>query len=134
MATVIRRKDKRLQLIADLVVSTNRISKAIDFENAWLKIKDGIITVKAPFDWNGCTWSRDGKCDADGVPYSWIASCLHDALCVAKIPGVSINDKNLIFYDELCKIHFKWLGVPACTAYYLGVTLSTPYIKTREVN
>ena len=123
---VIRRKDKRLELLEDLVIKTDRISNLIKFKNDWLEIADGVITIKKKFHWNGCTWARDGKRDEHGIPESWIASCVHDALCTVYIPEITINVKNLIFYDELVKIKFKWLGIPACTLYYLGVSVGVP--------
>ena len=108
----------------DLNIETTRIVQGLNYEGVYLNIKNGIITVKKGFIWNGCTWARDGERGADGKPVSWKASCVHDALYRELNVPVKRETKDLIFYDELKKVNFKFLKIiPASGMYYLGVRL-----------
>lgn len=117
---MMKRSDKFLELTNDLRIETSRF-KDIYFDSKYLSIIDNVIIVKKGFIWNGCTWARDGKRDGRGIPLSAIASCVHDALYFYTIKGISRDIKDLIFYDELKRVNFKFLGVPGSLLYLVGV-------------
>lgn len=63
----------------------------IEFENEWVTIRNGTITVRMNYAWDGCTpkWSILGLWWVgvpDGIlrlgkPWMYFASLIHDALC-----------------------------------------------------
>lgn len=63
----------------------------IEFENAWIKINNGTLTIKQRYAWDGCTpkWQVFGVWWVgvpDGIlrlgkPWMYFASLIHDALC-----------------------------------------------------
>lgn len=65
--------------------------KGVNFENAWLTIRDGDIVIRAGYAWNGCSpcvsvfglfyfGTPDGAAHL-GKPATYHASLVHDALC-----------------------------------------------------
>ncbi|UTW01238.1 hypothetical protein KDW99_08965 [Marinomonas rhizomae] len=63
----------------------------IEFENAWCMIRDGTLTIRANYAWDGCTpkvsflgvwWVGvpDGILRL-GKPWTYYASLIHDVLC-----------------------------------------------------
>lgn len=106
-----------------LRIETNRFSN-VYYANSLLTISDNVITIYPGFEWNGCTWARDGERLPNGRPVSWVASCLHDALYRSTSLPLTRKQIDLIFYDELKKVNFKFFGIiPAPYLYYLGVRL-----------
>lgn len=64
----------------------------VTFENNWVTIGDGVITIKQGYAWDGCSpawylpvvgWmgAPDGPVDSEGRPQSYYATLVHDALC-----------------------------------------------------
>lgn len=98
------------------IVIENDILKDIDYEGQWITIRYNYLCVKEGFEWNGCTGARDTK-------RTWIASCVHDALYTDLNVPLNRKQKDLIFYTELKRAKFKFLGVPASWMYYLGVRI-----------
>lgn len=111
-----------LVLNTDLVYY-NKHFLGIDFNNDELKIKDGFITIYKGFEWNGCSFVRDGERDKDGLPSSWKASCVHDALYRYGLIPMKRSTKDRIFYELLLEVNFKFLGIRASEIYYIGVLL-----------
>lgn len=120
----------------DIIIVSDRI-KGVYYEGPFLSIKDNIILLRAKYGknvflWDGCTGARDGKRGDNGLPLSWIASAIHDALWRDPDVPMTGKQKDLIFYDELVKINFKFrigwmhLEFPAAKMYYLGVRLFGP--------
>ena len=110
------------KLKQDLCVFSKRTGN-VNFANSFLTIYKGYINVKEGFEWNGCTDARDGAIGANGLPSSWIASCVHDALYRSPNCPLPRKTKDLIFYDLLKQVNFKFLGIPASYMYYLGVRI-----------
>lgn len=86
-----------------------------------LEIKDGFITIYSEFEWNGCTFAMDGERDKDGLPSSWKASCIHDALYRYDLIPMKRTIKDKIFYDLLVEVKFKIGGIPMAGLYYVCV-------------
>lgn len=105
------------------LVYYNKNFLGIDFKNDYLEIKDGTITIYAGFEWNGCSFVRDGERDKDGLPSSWKASCIHDALYRFDLIPMKRAIKDKIFYELLLEVNFKFLGVRGSELYYAGVRL-----------
>ena len=70
--------------------AANFIATDINFENSWLKITNGMITVNAGYCWDGCSYklsiadlcvigTPDGRLH-HGLPITYHASLIHDAL------------------------------------------------------
>lgn len=65
--------------------------RGIEFENAWITIRNCTMTIKKKYAWDGCTpkWSLFGVCWVgvpDGIlrlgkPWTYYASLIHDVLC-----------------------------------------------------
>ena len=104
----------------------------------WLSIGiDGTITVEPGYAWDGCSpkwqigWLQFGTPDGapnpkTGYPYTYYASCLHDALLQwadeAKMPYTR-EQIDLIFYEKL-----RLDAFPAADLYYNAVSLYTRLI------
>ena len=90
--------------------------KNIYFENKWIKISNSKIIIRAQYAWDGCSpaycirlgtslpnglWLGvwDGPKAQDGLPVTWLASLVHDALCQFRkdICGLSKKKTVLIF-------------------------------------
>lgn len=119
------------QLLKDLSVPTDRIDKSLTVSCKWFYVQNGIIIIDEGFEWDGCTGSRDGKKDENGVAITWIASCVHDALCAAinSIKDFKVTQKTAdkILRDKLIEANYKFLSIlpPVFTGYmyYAGVRL-----------
>lgn len=110
----------------NLEIFSERINKYTFFISKWFSIVDQKITIFKGFTWNGCTFARDGVRNEFGIPFSWIASCVHDALYGVSVLMLSRKIKDLIFLDELRKVNFKFLKLPSgfsSTSYYAFVRL-----------
>jgi len=114
-------------------IKTN-LPNSICFENDWLKISNGIITIKASnkhsYAWDGCTPKKilfdivfgtpDGKLDVNTLkPITYYASMFHDILYqfLCQIP-ISRKEADQIFYLLLKKANFKLAKL-----YYLAVRI-----------
>lgn len=64
----------------------------VQFQNSWLGITAGALCIRADYAWDGCspTWFLplfgwvgipNGPLTAQGVPQSYYATLVHDALC-----------------------------------------------------
>ena len=90
-------KHWRFKLDADFQYSTQLLS-GVEFKNPWVEIKDGLITIKKNYAWDGCspayklhlgkflpqglwfgTW--DGPLTTSAKAVTHRASLVHDALC-----------------------------------------------------
>ena len=90
--------------------------KGIYFDSQWFVIRDGDITVKAGYAWDGVTpafyflgvwWGVwDGPKGKDKKPCSWKATVVHDAMCqfIGLIKGIS-KDQTVEVFKELLKIN-----------------------------
>lgn len=98
-----------------------------NFENKFVKVKDGFITVKAGYAWDGCTpnlsvfglfviGTPNGTTHL-GKPWLYNVSLVHDALCQFRENlNLSHKETTQIFYDHMKEV--KW---PLKYIYYLGV-------------
>lgn len=112
-----------MALEQDLVIHTTRFT-GIYYEAATLRIVNNIIIIKKGFEWDGCTWARDGVRDENGRPISWKASCVHDALYRDRNNPLARGIADLIFRDELMECGFRFLRAPvwlSAYSYYIGV-------------
>lgn len=115
--------------------------KGVTFENPWVKINDGVITINKDYAWDGCspayklhlgkllpqglwfgTW--DGPLNTNCLPVTHRAALVHDALCqfrnmmhVSKKQSVEIF-KELLVLDNAP----KWM----CVIYPIVVSLFGP--------
>lgn len=125
MVNIVKKLENKLyQLTDNLEVFSERLDKELFYKSKWFIIVDQKITILKGFTWNGCTKSRDGVRNEFGIPFSWIASCVHDALYSVKFKRLARKTKDLIFLDELKKVDFKFLFLPrklSCYLYYIGV-------------
>ena len=121
-------KNGNLKLTEDLIYYNPKFV-GVYFKNNEFEIISGTITIYKGFEWNGCSFARDGKRDEFGLPASWMASCVHDCLYryLHKLKNLKCKliriQCDSIFYDLLVSVNFKFLGIPACTLYYIGVRL-----------
>jgi len=93
----------------------------IVFENNYIKLSNGWITIKKGYSWNGCSpkikllgkifGTPDGRNNQCKIP-----SCYHDALYQFKI-GTK-EDADFIFYELLKKNNWKLAKI-----YYFAVVL-----------
>ena len=84
---------------------------SITFDNDFLNVNYGYITVKKKYSWNGCTGVTDGENDE-----CKIASCFHDALYQFKVGKRFWADE--LFTKLLLRINWKYTLV-----YYIGVRI-----------
>lgn len=104
--------------------------KCPDFECKWCRISNGVMTVFAPYAWDGSTAVSEGGDDpVSGLPKTCVGSGIHDpgyqfALEMARKWGWT-HRQVLRFFDA----EFYWLmrqwNVPRwrCGIRYAGVTL-----------
>ena len=78
------------------------------FNNEWISIVNGYITIREGYSWNGCTFAPDFEATID-------ASCVHDAMYQFEIDK-ELADKT--FYDLLKQNKF-----PLAKIYYISVRL-----------
>jgi hypothetical protein len=105
----------------------------IHFQNRWIRIADGAITIQPQYAWDGCSpaykvpvikwwvgipdgWSKN----ADGYVQSYWATCVHDSLCQFR-GQVEISKEATVelFYDMLVEGGFpRWLAKLYCWFVY----------------
>ena len=95
------------------------ISIDITFDNPWLKIHNGVITVKQGYAWDGCShkwviadlWvigTPDGRLH-HGLPITYHASLIHDALTQFRaVLPVTHQQATAIFDAMLKERRFFW--------------------------
>lgn len=112
-------KHWRFKLDADFQYSTQLLS-GVEFKNPWVEIKDGLITIKKNYAWDGCspayklhlgkflpqglwfgTW--DGPLTTSAKAVTHRAALVHDALCqfrasidITKAASVNVFKELLI--------------------------------------
>lgn len=101
--------------LADNIVIFNDRLKNVRYLGRFLEIDRGKATIKKGFKWDGATWWHDGK-RKGGRPVTWKATCFHDVLIKEKPPMLSNKTIDLIMYDELRAINYKW-----ALAWYIAV-------------
>lgn len=117
-----RYNKKGFLVLNENLVIFNKYFLGIDFKiDNVLEIKDGFITIYKGFEWNGCSFVRDGARDKDGLPSSWKASCIHDALYRYDSIPILRSIKDRIFYELLLEVDFEFCGIRASEIYYIGV-------------
>ena len=79
------------------------------FNNEWISIVNGHITIREGYSWNGCTFAPDFKSTID-------ASCVHDAFYQFHFAPRKVADK--VFYDLLKQNKFMLAKI-----YYISVRL-----------
>lgn len=105
------------RLDENLTVET-KVFKEIWYTGKWLDIQGNLIIVKAGFEFDGCTCSKD-------QPRNRIACCVHDALLFDLNVPVTRKQKDKVFYELLKENKFRLGGwVPfSPQIYYIGVRL-----------
>ena len=109
-----------------------------DSDRLWLSVgSDGTITIESGYAWDGCSpkwqlgWLQFGAQDGapnpvTGYPYTYAASCLHDALLQwetdPKMPYTR-EQIDAIFHERL-----EHEGFPAARLYYRAVSLYSRWI------
>ena len=100
----------------------NHMIKNIPYQGFWYGencyIVNGTLTICEGFEWDGMTLVRDGKRNGRGLPYTWVASCLHDALYRETLCPLSRKQVDRLFLRELEQADFKYANL-----YYRGVRL-----------
>jgi len=103
---------RRYQLADNYSISSQHFAR-ISFQNEWVTIKDGKMTVSKDYTWDGCTptyylpligWigTPDGKRNADGIPQTYYASLVHDVLCQFRSEILISKAATVeVFYDLL---------------------------------
>ena len=91
------------------------------FANDWIMVgRNGVITIAQGYAWDGCSVVPDGRRGSDGLPVTWRASLIHDALyqfCIDN--GVYTRQQaDAAFRERLRMDGFALAGV-----YYAGVRL-----------
>ena len=98
----------------------------IDFENPWITITHGQLTIRSGYAWDGCSpkislWGLSTLGTPDGVlhrgkPWTYNASLVHDALCQYRdtLP-LGREQVTQIFDDMLLGVQWplRWLYVLA---------------------
>lgn len=89
-----------------------------EYRGKCLSISNNIIHV-FDFIWDGMTGIHDGKKNKDGIPYSWLESCVHDALKFEKhIGSLTLSDKQIdLIFKEVMTNNKRWYR----GLFYLGV-------------
>ena len=114
-----------------------------DHDRLWLSIGiDGTISIEPRYAWDGCSpkwqlgWLQFGTPDGapnpvTGYPYTYAASCLHDALLQweddPRMP-YSRQQIDRIFYERLIMD-----GFPAATLYYKAVRFYSRWLDVKRV-
>lgn len=111
----------RYKLAAPFEKSTPHLI-GVDFSNEWITIRHGRITIKAGYAWDGCSpsWNIgplwfgpwDGPLTSSGVPVTFYATLVHDALCQFRpdIKGLSKSATVKLFEDMLVQTKApKWM-------------------------
>lgn len=103
----------------------------IDFENTWLTIRDGQLTIASEYAWDGCSpkislfglWTigtPDGALRY-GKPWTYYASLVHDVLCQFRHEHpLTQKQVTTIFQDMLTEVHWPWRKVYVWAVDYLG--------------
>ena len=137
---IFSKKTWRFKLDTDFEYQSELLN-GIEFENKFIKISNGIILIRKEYAWDGCspayklnlgsllpqglwfgTW--DGPCNTNGLPVSWRASIVHDAICQFRA-DILISKKTSvnIFKELLIKdLAPKWMY----TIYPLFVSMFGP--------
>lgn len=116
----------RYKIDQDVEIETLHL-KGTYFENKWIKIHDGKMTIRSQYAWDGCSpaycirlgtslpnglWIGiwDGPKAQDGLPVTWLASLFHDALCQFRkdIRGLTKKKTVLIFEELLIERKAPW--------------------------
>jgi len=91
------------------------------FENDWLHVSNtGLLVISAGYSWDGCSKSPDGPRGYDGLPVTWRASLIHDALyqfCIDN--GVYTRAQA----DQFFKEALQEAGFAFWPVYYAAVRL-----------
>ncbi|NVJ45608.1 MAG: DUF1353 domain-containing protein [Cytophagia bacterium] len=130
---------------------TDRIPKSRVCDYNWLKISDGVITVKGDYNngyaWDGCTpkfnalhitWGNfDGKLKRFGKgnyrPYTYYASMVHDILYQYKrCAPITRKEADLIFFDILNQSGYMWKWVYYYAVRFFGWYFSGWKYKSRK--
>ena len=126
-----------LKLDYPLSIPTARINKAISYQGILLTITNGTVIIKKGFEWDGCTWARDGEKRWDGKPITADASCVHDALLWSLEHDKTFPLKkkvcDQILRDELIICRYKFLRIVpvkiTAYMYYAGVRIFGSFFK-----
>ena len=93
------------------------------FNNKWLNIVQGDVTISKGYSWDGCSPKFKLFNHIVGTPdgnsnQTKFASCVHDVLYQFKPEGVLRHDVDLIFLNQLVKAKWSY-----STIYYLAVRM-----------
>lgn len=90
------------------------ILNSLEFENEWLSIKNNRVTINRNYSWDGCSpsyglfngsiWigTPDGPLLEDGLPLTFYASMVHDAMCqFHKDVPLTRQQVSLLFWEML---------------------------------
>ncbi len=99
------------QLQEDYITFSKHL-KGVEYENEWIRIKDGIVTVRKYYAWDGCTpkyflpvfgWVgiSDGPINDAGYPQAYYASLVHDALCQFRNNILINKESTLNIFKEM---------------------------------
>ena len=110
-------KHWRFKLDADFQYSTQLLS-GVEFKNLWVEIKDGLITIKKNYAWDGCspayklhlgkflpqglwfgTW--DGPLNTNCLPVTHRAALVHDVLCQFRLEIDITKETSVGIFKEL---------------------------------
>lgn len=93
----------------------------VTFDNEWLTIRNGVVTIQAGYAWDGCSPARrlpggiwigtpDGPLAENGRPVSYLPSLVHDALCQFRldIPGLRKSATVALFRRMLQECGAPW--------------------------
>lgn len=113
-----------------------------DRDKLWLSIGiDGTITIESGYAWDGCSpkwqlgWLQFGTPDgapnpATGYPYTYAASCIHDALCqFADAPYMPYTREQI---DQIFRERLVAEGFPAARLYYRAVRLYSRWLELKR--
>lgn len=99
------------QLQEDYTVYSKHL-EGVEYENQWILITGGSITIRRHYAWDGCTpkyflpvfgWVgvSDGPINDAGYPQAYHASLVHDALCQFRNNILINKESTLNIFKEM---------------------------------
>lgn len=110
----------RFTLAAPQIIALSQ-PPAAPLINDWITIgPNGVLWIKSGYAWDGCSIVPDGPRGSDGLPITWKASLIHDALYQYAIGNGTYTraQADAFFREALHDCGFAFRGL-----YYVGVRL-----------
>lgn len=90
--------------------------RGIEFESEWATVRDGVLTIRAGYAWDGCSrkWKVFGHIvgTPDGLKGQtrW-ASLVHDVFCQYRGELLISKETTLVIFDKMLK-EARWFARP----------------------